>query len=341
MNLKVNNIIQKLQKERKLPPGIAKFETWQQQFSIVTRVNIDSNIYFFKWLTPRNEHSIDDLERKLCSEFNALVKIQSYLQNDSRFSIPEPIYYSKEELLIVTKEVKGIPLEVVGNQYARRFKPVDNNSLSIFKRTGSFLSNFHQYESFGYSIDDLDDLIKYISNRLISRGLYGKLDENLIILFLERKRHEIIRKIDRYKKNPVHHDFNPTNILSDGECINILDFGDFKIDHIYQDLIYFKLMIDGQLGSVLKYRQDRRIDLINAFYDGYGFTLNEHKSDGLYQLYMLKNLSVFLITMSERKKLPIDFKLSLKSVIMLKDRIVNYLDYKRTRSEILQIVSGT
>lgn len=323
-----------------LPQGSFEINSWEQQFSYVTQIKIDENTYFIKELKERYDHVKDEIVNKLIHEYDTLEKYSVYFKNNQLYRIPEPIFFSKEQLLLITKEVKGIAIEIHGNLYARRFKPIDNDTLEIFKRIGKFLKFFHKIESYPLTEEDLNELVDYIKKRLVGRGQFDDLFEKKIISFLEKTKFECIKNLDKYRINPVHHDFNPTNILSDGNCINVLDFGDFRMDHAYQDLIYFKLMMDGQLGSVIKYRQDKRNALINSFYEGYGFCLSEHKGDGLYKLYMLKNLAIFLITLSDRKRIPLIFKPSLNSVIRLKDRIISGLDYKKTCSEIIRIING-
>lgn len=339
MNETDNQIIE-LQNSGFLPQGSFEIYSWEQQFSYITQIKIDENTYFLKKLKERHDHEQDEIVNKLIHEYDTLEKYSVYFKNNQFYRIPEPIFFSKEKLLLITKGIKGIAIEILGNLYASRFKPIDNGTLKIFKHIGMFLKFFHGIESYPLTNENLNELVDYIKKRLVGRGQFDDLCEKEIISFLEKTKLDCIKNLDKYRKNPVHHDFNPTNILSDGNYINVLDFGDFKMDHAYQDLIYFKLMMDGQLGSVIKYRQDRRKALIDSFYEGYGFSLSEHKTDGLYKLYMLKNLAIFLITLSDRKKMPLFFKPSLNSVIRLKDRIVSGLDYKKTRSEIIRIIHG-
>lgn len=336
----IESFVIKLQNEGILPEGLFQVHSWEQQFSYIYRIIINGNKYFIKNLKKRHDHEQHEMIQKLINEYYALTKYIDSFKNEGLFNIPEPIFFSKENLLLVTKSIEGLPIEISGNLYARRFKSTDNGTVNMFINIGKFLNFFHGIESYPFTEQDISELVEYIKIRLIGRGQFDDFLEKKIISFLEKTKCACEKNLEKYKKNPVHHDFNPTNILSDGDCINVLDFGDFRMDHAYQDLIYFKLMMDGQLGSVIKYRQDRRETLINAFYEGYGFSLAEHTNDGLYQLYMLKNLAVFLITMSERQKQPLEFKPSLKTVIVIKDKIVNYLDYKKTRAEIIRIVSG-
>jgi len=275
---------------------------------------------------------------KLSNEYRTLKKLHAYFKNDSCYNIPEPLYFSEEMLLLVTKEIKGISLETIGNQFARRVGAVDSSAVEAFQKAGKFLRMLHCMESVPFQENDVFELYQYITVRLIGVGIFSQDQEDQIVSFLDKSRFSIVHELSKYSRSPVHHDYNPTNILFDGHCINVLDFGDYRVDHPYQDLIYFRLMINGQLGSVLKYRQACRHKLLDAFYEGYGYDIQDHSGNEMYKIYLLKNLAVFALTMMQRKKKAINFKSTSAFLATAKSKVVNQRDYVLTKKSILEIV---
>jgi len=330
----ISDIVRDLQFNGILPHGDFKYTEWEQLFSFIYRVTIDEQVFFFKKLKTRRGSSNQDIEKRLLIEYEALKKYFSLFNGKKHFNIPEVVYFSANDLLLVTKGLNGISIMDIGRKYAARKNNNKRNALDVYIQTGKFLKILHETEDYPYTIKDVEELANYIRNRLES-GIFNESEVERISIYLTRTESLIKADISKYNKNPTHHDFAPGNILSQGENINVLDFGDFRIDHRYQDLSYFKLMLETQLNNWVKYRQSAVCELVEAFSKGYGCDYYIISKDELYNLYVLKNYAIFITTFAHWKKWPPNFLLSFS---VIKDKILNLVEFYRVKRKILSKV---
>ena len=334
---RIFSIISLLQKEGKMPQGQYEYSYDEKSASHIFKVKIGGRVYYFKKLKPRFSSYSHDLEEQLIVEYKALTKFYEIFNEYENYNVPKPIFFSPEDLLLVTEEIKGTSILDICRKFASRFKTKELRTIDVCTRVGEFFRIYHESETYPYTIQDLDESEDYIRQRLFD-GIFSQEEEARISAYLERIHSEIKGEIHRYNKNPIHSDVSPCNIFFDGEDINVLDFADHRIGHHFQDLIGFKLMLERQLGSRIKYRQYAKEELVRAFSNGYGFDYDAISNDKLYNLYLLSILAVFVKTLAYWKEEPLTYKLSLEFFKGIKDKIMNCLEYYETKKKILSIV---
>ena len=260
--------VENLQADGTLPCEGYTLEYWEQQFSHILKITFKNKIYFLKQIKPRINHHNDELLNKLIVEYEALTKYEPYFRNNDNCNIPKVIYFSHKELLLVTEKLDGISLGGVFRQYVGRLTKGAWETETVFSRVGAFYSAFHSFEIQLYQLGHLEALIAYIEERLISI-VFTDEEKSQISFYLESVFKILKSDLSNYTLVPVHHDPNFSNILYDDSSINVLDFGDFAFDSPYQDIACFKLMIDGQFVSSVKYSHRAKKKLLNAFCEGY------------------------------------------------------------------------
>lgn len=335
MKEKMNSLIEELQKNGVLPSGDYFCEFLEQPASYVWKVILGAG-FFIKQIKVRHGMEEDkqaDVIEQFHRECKFLLSLKAYFSTSKFFSIPEIVYINQKELIIVTKALNGKSLQIICNQYAQRFGSVQNGAAHACFNVGRFLKFLHDAQKENYALDDLEKLVCYIRDR-ISGAIFSVSELKRIDAFLLAREKEISYKLGGIYKSYVHHDLNPTNVLVDGDKINVLDFADAAMESPYQDLVYFPLMINGQFGNFFKYRPSVKNELLSRFYDGYGCQLDHLKEDPLYLLYVLKNLSIFLNTFSSLKN-----HWGALALSKLKNRLVLEYDLKNTKTVFLSRIS--
>jgi len=330
----ISDIIRDLQVSGDLPHGDFEYTEWEQLFSFIYRVTIGEQVFFFKKLKTRRGSSNQDIEKRLLVEYEALKKYFSLFNGEKHFNIPKVVYFSANDLLLVTKGLNGKSILDIGRKYAARKNNNKGNALDVYIRTGQFLKILHETEIYPYTIKDIEELTNYIRKRLVCR-IFNKAEEEKISNYITQAALVVTNDMSKYSKNPTHHDFAPGNILSQGENINVLDFGDFRIDHRFQDLSYFKLMLETQLNNWVKYRQSAVSELVEAFSKGYGCDYYIISKDALYNLYVLKNYAIFITTFAHWKKWLPNSQLSFN---VIKEKVLNLVEFYRVKRKILSKV---
>jgi len=337
---RMNELISKvrvLQKERVLPQGQLAFDYSENEASFSCRLYLGRHNFFLKKIKPRFSDSNGDFASHLEREFEALKKFSIFFQDHAHFSVPSPVYFSSDHLFLITEEVKGNPFQGIVNQYARRKESKNNNAIELCRTIGKFLKALHESESYPFTIGDLGSLVEYIKRRLCNSS-FCAVDETKILKYLEKTTSEIGCDLRKLRKCPVHHDFNPSNVLVDGKNVNVVDFCDYQIDHPFQDIVYFKLMLGEQLKNRFKYRQSAKSSLILAFNQGCDWNYVGGVHGKLYKLYLLKNLAIFVKTLSLRIKEKSN--ISHFSARHLKDTFIDRLDLYITKRKIIELVTN-
>lgn len=329
--LSISDIINHLQIKNIIPNGKFEYEAQDHPFSYIYRVSIGAQVFYFKILKQRINHSPQAMIDRLLNEYEALKKYNSYFNTIKYFCVVEPVYCSKEYLLLVTRELKGETLLDKGKRYASRSKYRDSRALYAYNNAGVFLKTLHKMEVFPYNDDDLESLINYIYSR-IQCGVFNDNEERTVLDYLNRSSLEIKINIGRYYKCPTHHDYVPGNILSQNGDIKVLDFGDFAIDSNFQDIVTFMVMLRRQLENRIKYRKEAIDELLEAFIRGYGFDYNLFK-DKMYELYLIKYYAIMIASFSKTSKWYYNFQES----VNIKTRMVNIYEYYKIKKIILGI----
>ena len=216
----------------------------------------------------------------------------------------------------------------IGREYASgKAKTEDSDARAIYSKAGEFLRQLHESETCDYTQNDLDDLINYIRERLLNR-IFTKKEEAELSHYLTQVRADIKGRFGQYRKNSVHSDFGPGNILSHGKDINVLDFGDYRLDHGFYDIAYFKMMLERQLENPIRYKKAARDELLRAFGKGYGIDFRTNSEDNLYKLFQLKIMAIFIKALTWKEWHG-------TSLFSFKNRISNFLEYNKIKREIL------
>lgn len=336
MNTKIYEYISFLQGSGILPKGEFTCDYWEQQASYICRVSLKEGYYIKKY--KRRFSSSDEDNANLVelfeNECNALELIGNYYDGYEDISIPVLVHTDIKELTIVTKKIQGISLEYLCNQYTRRIGAQNNKAPEACYNVGRFLRILHTKSSKPFESSHLSALIKYIQQRLPATGISKKKQE-VINEYLIRMQEKVLEKINHYSLCYVHHDLNPTNVLVDVENIGVVDFADSKYDTKFQDIIYFQLMLYGQLRSTIKYDMNKKIELLNQFRRGYSEICSEYCNDSMYSLYMLKNYVLFIATIHLQIW---DFTNLKKSPFGILRLIQKFYDYSYYKSKLLRII---
>ncbi len=333
------NIVSELQRTRVLPDGNYAHNFWEQPASYICHISLGDG-YFIKKCKNRDgitQNEDADIRAQFEQEYEALKDIYPLFAEHDEFGTPELVYADPEQLILITKELKGQSFEGLCNQYACRVGRKENNAVLACRNAGKFLKILHSHNQAELRPEDVRELVHYIKKR-IPPQFFSRVEVQLIHNSLATLQDKVISDIGGYNKCSVHHDLNPTNILVDGERINVLDFADYQMDSPLQDIVYFPLMLGGQLGSRIKYRKRLKDTLLNAFEAGYMGDYGQDMDIGvnaLYSLYLLKNLAIFSRTFEDMKRRAIgNFSLGL-----MKMRLILELDRRKVKEQIIKIVS--
>ena len=338
MENEISEIVGELQSNKLLPNGEVKYISWDRQFSRIHKLTFKNQIFYIKKLKPRHDQKDKKLKKRLENEYFALNKVQIYLDNFENFNVPKPIYFSTEKLILVTEGLKGSSIIEIARKCTIKEKEKKCNGDKIFFMVGQFSKILHAMETKKYELESAYKLLRYIEKR-IKMNIFSEKEILRIMSFLYYCIDGINKSFKNYEECYIHHDFSPGNILYDYDTssVNVLDLGDFRFDHKYQDICYFRMMIERQLNNRIKYKRAYVDKLINAFSNGYNFNYSILERDNLYVMYKLKNLSIFAVTLSMYLK-GIDIR-RINSKKMIK-YFSSLYEYKTIKKEILNVVRG-
>jgi len=328
--------LKSLQREHILPAGDFSLKCWDQQASNLCQVNL-KNGYFVKSIKARHGGMLDsknEIQKSYHHELRALQLLTPFFEKKDNFNIPELVHHNTHTLTLLTKALSGERLQELCNRYAQRFGGEENNAEQACQNIGEFLKFLHSIERVDYSIESLNALLAYIRER-IPADCFSVVQLTSIDTWLKSMEKHISADLNSYNKVFVHHDLNPTNILVEGNTIGVLDFADFSRESPYQDLVYFPLMLQGQLENRIKYLPEKKSKLLSCFYTGYGCDYTEMRQDPLYLLYIMKNLLIFMVTYKHILQ-DKSYKFSLSAV---KSRIIFRFDFLQIRKKIIRMVS--
>lgn len=339
----IEAVIRELQSRSLLPEEDYTHDLFLEQFSHVYRVSFKNKSYFFKFLKEVHDHDEKTILNKFTQEVAALQKLFPYFSNSREFTIPKVVYSSDEPMVLVTEEVKGLKINLKVSVYMNRLniirKMAHPETMRICGQLGKAVRKIHQYEEYPFTAKDLEALSLYIKKRLLKGSTFGEKEQNHINHFIESNCSAILDNLPAYRKTLVHGDINLFNIFFDGKTLTLIDFGNSRIDHYYQDICCFYLMLFGMFSGRVKYSLKAKKEVFNAFCQGYGVQWDVISEDFLWKLILLKNLSIFLKTFIYRMEAPIAPAARYKTIRMIKNRIFDYIDFRMTRRAVLEMVS--
>lgn len=334
--------IENLQGEKILPSGSYIYEFWEEQFSQIFKVVIGDCRYYFKYLKQMKGHSRIQLINKIEQEYYALKKLEPVFARFEKFNIPQVVYVSNEDLLLVTKEIQGESIKKILDEYMFRFNPLrclkKNIIIKLAKNIGKISREINESEKDNLLVEDIDFLRGYIEERLFNSNFFTYSEEIEISNFVTRGYSSLVSRIDLYSKNLVHGDLNPANIFFDGDEIGIIDFGNCTMGNNYQDICTFHMMMFDLFMVKIKHGYKYKKEIFDAFCEGYGVQFNEISNDIMYKMTRLKNLSIYLKTFSYRLEEPFAVHLSLKMFNEIMARFVDYIDFIITKRSIIRLV---
>lgn len=342
MEIDIETTIYELQKQKILPCGDYTYESWQENFSFIFKVEIGKMVYYFKYIKPKEVHNLEEADKKFSQECAAIEKFYPIFSFIDKVKIPRILFSSKEKLLIVTTEIGGEKIKIKFDYYLSRFRFYNNkysdDALEIARLIGKAINIIHSNEEQDFLDSDIYNLKFYILSRLLSERNFSSCEEKLIKNFIDSSCEKIINNISIYKKNYIHGDLNVSNIYWDDGILGLIDFGNCRMSYKYEDLAIFHLSLFHFLSSRLKHSNKSRKSIFDSFCKGYGIVYEELNSDAMFKMIKLRNLSVLLKTFQNKIQKPFSLNIFPGFFKVFFGQIVNYIEYKTTKRAILNIV---
>ena len=164
------------------------------------------------------------------NEFDTLNFWYSKFKNSEQYSVVRPVFVIPDSFIIVTEEVKGIPLSNLIHKKINFFSSSKNIEIlkSHLFNIGGWLKFFHSLDSSMQGTFSIDQFIEYVDFRLkiLTEEKARKFPlkyRDKILDFIEKNRPQI--GDEELKIALSHGDFNLGNIIVDGNKVTVLDFG--------------------------------------------------------------------------------------------------------------------
>jgi serine/threonine protein kinase len=268
--------------EKSLPIGkflnVEILQRITRPFSFVARCRIrgdrDSRVVFIKRYRNSRNKPPEVFRQKVEKEFQVAKYWYDKFGDSQNFRVVKPVFVIPEKYISVTEESHGKDLFQLVLDEARFVLP--KNKLAQLSRymynTGAWLrykQSILSEKDERYSIDDLTEYMDVRLKILIDdkrRRFPGDYREK-VLNYLQDKKTQI-GEAERLV-TISHSDFNPSNILVDGDVVTVLDFGRLVKESYLLDVskLYFQL-------SLLTFKPQYRTAVIRklqqALLDGFG-----------------------------------------------------------------------
>ncbi len=264
--------------------SIGKFRELQilhvmsRPYSFVGRCKVigsdgESIVYIKKYRRKANRTYAHQLE-KIRRDVEAANYWYDHFSGSQQFRVVKPVLALPEQFISVTAESFGQNLFQLTETHAAYFPKTDAFSKlqTHFRNTGKWL-RFKQEKMLvkdaKYSIDELRDYLIVRLNILCDdpRRLFANEYRQKILNFIDLQRDLLTEAALLVTTN--HSDFNPGNILVDGETVTVLDFGRLVTGSYLLDLS--KLHFQMELFTFKPQFRRRTISALqNALLEGYG-----------------------------------------------------------------------
>jgi len=342
IDINICEVVKKMQFEKILPEGKCLYTYWAEQFSCIYKVVITNNTYYFKYLSVGKGRDREALERKIDQECSALQKLAPVFSSLEDFSIPKLIYSSKEDLLIVTLEVEGVKIQSMVDRYLSRLNfrssSVESDMVDLFYEIGRGARIIHKSESSSMLSSDIDEIGNYIRNRLFCCGEFSDYERDCVENFIKMRIFEIKGNMSSYEKELIHGDLNMINVLFANGRVGFIDFGDCQFGSKFQDVCCLQLALFHGVSSRVRYSLRRTRKIFAAFCEGCRVDSLHISCDAMYSIILLKNLSIYMRTFSNRMQeqlgSPGSWRLRARFAAQY---LLNYIDYKLTKRAILKM----
>lgn len=268
--------------EESLPIGeFRRLEVLQyinRPFSIIVRCRVqgerESRVVFIKRYRNLKNKPAEVYRQKVEKEHqNALYWYQKFA-GSAQFRVVKPVLAIPEQFISVTEESRGENLFQLVLKQARYFpSPATLRRLThCLRNTGAWLRYKHAIFWEPGETYSPESLTEYMDVRLKilaedpRRGFDPVLRERVLAFMTQQKNRFTA---DELLVSLSHSDFNPGNILLDGDVVTVLDFGRLVKESYLLDLskLYFQLQL---LTCKLQYRSSVIRQLQRALLEGFG-----------------------------------------------------------------------
>lgn len=252
----------------------------ERKFSLIAKCEIrgqlDRNVVYIKYYKNYHQKPEKEFINIIERDFRDLIYWSDKFQCSDQFNVVKPLFVLSDKSMLVTKEVVGEDLHqlLIDFDWLFASKKIFQHLRYKIHNAGAWLHYFHSIQSSPSrdEIYSIDDLVEYM-------------DVRLKILTEERKRHfpEIYQKrihnfIEKHRQlvsenelkvNLSHSDFNPGNIIVNGDSVTVLDFGKVKKESFLLDVsrFYHQLFLMTFKPNV---RQKMIRNLQMALLEGFG-----------------------------------------------------------------------
>lgn len=273
--------------ERLLAEGTRYFEspvvhvepvgTLERVFSTLERLRIDTSastriVYVKRFRAARGEGD-EQLRRRVVREYTQTRRAYEGLRPVDGLTAIRPLAVFPDLHVFVAEEARGETLQSLVKRGALRFaRRRDIEDLAhVVGRTGRWLRAYQSLETHGapMSLDDAREYVRVRMDRLCDRdrAVFHAGDHDRMLRAFDRWAAPL--DSDDLAAVPLHADFNPENILIDGETVAVLDFSEAHLGLRLADVVHLYLHLE-RLKTRVRFSPSVIAVLQRQLLDGYG-----------------------------------------------------------------------
>lgn len=250
----------------------------ERKFSLIAkckiRGQIDCNVVYIKFYKNYYQKPEKELTNIIERDFRDLVHWYEKFKCSDQFHVVKPLFVLPNKSMLVTREVAGEDLHQLLIDFDWLFASKKNFQYLRDKihNAGAWLHYFHSIQTSKDDIYSIDDLLEYMDIRLKILTEEGKrhfpeIYREKIHDFIEKNR--LLVSETELEVNLSHSDFNPGNIIVNGDSVTVLDFGKVKKESFLLDVsrFYHQLFLMTFKPNV---RQKMIRNLQRALLEGFG-----------------------------------------------------------------------
>ena len=245
---------------------------------------------------------------RIQKDYATMEMLHAYWENSAKFEIPRPIACYPDLLILAMDECLGQDLTILIRQKAR-FYP-DTRTMEHLKDLCYLCGEWvkaHQQGNFGKEQPAtfyLEAFLEYIDIRLCNlvKSSHVSLDESLHqeILRYARRRWRDLKAVET-RTVDIHGDYAPSNVMTNGEKLVVIDFTTYGHGSIYHDLSRFYHQLEMYLSKPI-FRPKVIRCLQRALLNGYDASLTPQNP--LFELMLVQHTLCHLIGIARLEQVP-------------------------------------
>jgi serine/threonine protein kinase len=220
----------------------------ERKFSVVAKCKIkgqsDFSVVYIKYYKNFYKRSKNELTKIIERDFQDLNYWYAKFKCSDQFNVVKPLFILADQSMLVTKEVAGEDLHQLLVDFDWLFASRKNfqQLRHQIHNAGAWLHYFHSIQPRGDEIYSIDDLVEYLDVRL---KILTEENKRHFPKIYQKKIHQYIQKHRRLvsemelEVNLSHSDFNPGNIIVNGDSVTVLDFGKVRKESFLLDASRF------------------------------------------------------------------------------------------------------